>query len=55
MDYSLTGSSVHGILRQAYWSGLLFPSQEDRPNPGIKTGSPALQAESLPTEVEEMP
>ena len=28
--------------RQEYWSGLPFPSPEDRPNPGIKSESPAL-------------
>ena len=44
-----------GFLRQESWSGLPFPSQEDRPNPGIETGSPALQAESLPTEVQGTP
>ena len=27
---------------QEYWSGLLFPSQGNLPNPGIETGSPAL-------------
>ena len=32
------------FFRQEYWSGLPFPS------PGIKPGSPALQAESLPSE-----
>ena len=32
--------------RQEYWSGLPFPS----PNPGIEPKSPALQADSLPTE-----
>ena len=26
VDSSLPGSSVHGISRQEYWSGLLFPS-----------------------------
>ena len=35
---------------QRYWSGLPFPSPEDLPNPGIKPGSSALQADSLPTE-----
>ena len=25
VDYSLPGSSVHGILHQEYWSGLTFP------------------------------
>ena len=33
-----------------YWSGLPFPSPRDHPNPGIELGSPALQADSLPTE-----
>jgi len=37
--------------RQEYWSGLLFPSPEDLPNPGIESGSPALQADSLSTEL----
>ena len=36
--------------RQEYWSGLPFPSPGDLPNPGIETGSPALQADTLPTE-----
>ena len=35
--------------RQEYWSGLPFPSLGDLPYPGIKHGSPALQAHSLPT------
>ena len=34
--------------RQAYWSGLTFPSPGDLSNPGIKLESPALQADSLP-------
>ena len=38
--------------RQEYWSGLPFPSPRDLPDPGIKPRSPALQADSLPTEVE---
>ena len=36
--------------RQEYWSGLPFPSPEDLPNPGIEPGSPALQADALPSE-----
>ena len=47
MDCSLPGSSVHGISRQEYWSGLPFPSPGDLPNPGIEPGSPVLQADSL--------
>jgi len=36
--------------RQEYWSELPFPSPGDLPNPGIKPRSPALQADSLPSE-----
>ena len=36
--------------RQEYWSGLLFPSPENLPNPRIKAASPALQADSLLSE-----
>ena len=32
--------------RQEYWSGVSFPSPEDLPNPGIESGSPALQADA---------
>ena len=35
-----------GFSRQEYWSGLSFPSPGDLPNPGIKSRSLALQAES---------
>ena len=38
-----------GFSTQEYWSGLPFPSPEDLPNPGIKPGSPALQADALPS------
>ena len=37
--------------RQGYWNGLPFPSPGDLPNPGIEPRSPALQADSLPTEL----
>ena len=40
-----------GFPRQEYWGGLPFPSPGDLPNPGIKPASPALQADSLPTEL----
>ena len=36
--------------RQEYWNGLSFASQGDLPNPMIEPGTPALQADSLPTE-----
>ena len=41
-----------GFSRQEYWSGFPFPSPGNFPNPGIKPGSPALQADSLPTELQ---
>ena len=37
---------------QEYWSGWPIPSPVDLPNPGIEPGSPALQADSLPTELQ---
>ena len=39
-----------GFPRQEYFSGLPFPSPGDLLNPGVKSGSPALQGDSLPTE-----
>ena len=39
-----------GFSRQEYWSGLPFPSPGDLSNPGIEPGSPALQADALPSE-----
>ena len=41
--------------RQEYWNGLPFPSPGDLPNPGIKSGSPALQADYLPLSHERSP
>ena len=55
-------SRLHGLYRLVHeiesmefsrpesWSGQPFPSPGDLPNPGIKPRSPALQADSLPTE-----
>ena len=36
---------------QEYWSGKPIPSPGDLPDPGIEPGSPALQVDSLPTEL----
>ena len=44
-----------GFSRQEYWSGLPFPSPEDLPDLGIEPGSSALQADSLPTELQGKP
>ena len=38
--------------RQEYWNGLPFLSPGDLPDPGMEPGSPALQADSLQTELE---
>ena len=50
MDCSPPGSSVHEFSRQEYWNGLPFPSPGGLPHPGMEPGSPALQADSLPSE-----
>ena len=39
-----------GFSRQGYWNELPFPSPGDLPDPGIKPGCPALQADALPSE-----
>ena len=50
MDSRLPGFSVHGIFQARILEWLPFPSPGDLPNPGIKPRSPALQADSLPSE-----
>ena len=39
-----------GFSRQEYWSGLLFPSPGNLPNPGIEPRSLELQADALTSE-----
>ena len=39
-----------GFSRQEYWSELPCPSPGVLPNPGVELKSPALQADSLPSE-----
>ena len=41
-----------GFFKQEYRSGLPFPPPGDLPDPGIKLGCPALQVDSLPTELQ---
>ena len=41
--------------RQAYWSGLPWPSTGDLPDPGIKLRSLAVQAYALSSELPEKP
>ena len=39
-----------GFSRQEYWSGLLFLSPGDLPDPGIEPRSPTLEADALTSE-----
>ena len=41
MGFSPPGSSVQGIFRKEYWSGLQFPSPGNLPHPGIEPMFPA--------------
>ena len=47
--------SVEFTRQEYYWSGELFPSPGNLPNPGIKLRSPAMQADSLPSELPGLP
>ena len=51
-DCSPPGSSVHEILQEEHWSGLPCPPPGDLPDPGTEPGSPALQADALPSEIQ---
>ena len=50
MDYT-----VHGILQARILEWVAYPFPGDPPDPRIELGSPALQADSLPTELEGSP
>ena len=54
VNYSLPGPSVHGILQAMEFSrhgvGCHSLLWGDLPDPGIEPESPALQADSLPSE-----
>ena len=50
IDCSPPGSSVHGILQARILKWAAIHSPGDLPNPGIESGSPAFQADSLPSE-----
>ena len=51
MDCSLSGFSVHRTLQARILEWAAFPPPGDLPDPGIKPRSPALQADSLPSEL----
>jgi len=44
-----------GFSRQDYWNGLPFSSLGDLPEPGTEPRSPALKADSLPSEPRGIP
>ena len=50
LDYSLPGTSVHGIsqARILWWITISFSMGHDLPDPRIKSVPPTLQADSLP-------
>ena len=50
MDCSPPGSSVHGIFQARILEWVARPSPGGLPNPEIKPGSLALQADFLPSE-----
>ena len=49
-DCSPPDSSVHGVLQARILEWGAIPFSRDLPNPGIKPGSPALQADSATRE-----
>ena len=44
------GFSRQEYWSEEYWSGLPFPSPGNLPDPGIEPGSPASQADALPSQ-----
>ena len=50
MECSMLSSSVRGILQGRILEWVAIPFSRDRPDPGIKPGSLALQVDSLPSE-----
>ena len=55
MDCSLPGSSVHEILQARILGWVAIPSPGDLPDPGIESGSPALQVDALEPELQGKP
>ena len=50
IECSLPGSPLRGILQARILERVAIPSPGDLPDLEIKPGSPALQADSLPSE-----
>ena len=51
VDHSQPDSSVHGIFQARILEQVAISFSRDLPDPGIEPESPALQADSLPTEL----
>ena len=51
MDFSLPGSSVHGILQAEILEWVAIPFSRESSWPGIEPWPPALQVDSLPSEL----
>ena len=49
MDYSLPGSSVHGILQERILEWISTPFSRPSSGPRMELGSPGLQADYLPS------
>ena len=50
-NFEMKVKVAHGILQARILEWVAFPSPGDLPDPGIKPGSPALQVDSLSTEL----
>ena len=55
MDYNLPGSSVHEILQARVLEWVAISFSRAFPDPGIEAAAPALQADSLPNELQGEP
>ena len=55
MDYSLLGSSVHGILQVKILEWIAYSFSRGSSHPGMEPRSPALQVDSLLSEPPEQP
>ena len=55
MNYNLPGSSDHEILQVRVLEWVAISFSRAFPDPGIEAASPALQADSLPTELQREP
>ena len=50
MDCRLSGFSIHGIFQARVLEWIAISFSRDLPDPGIEPGSPALQADALPSD-----